>query len=52
MSKRLLYAGQSSTLRQLLDQSAACQALCHHTEDHMEALSAIFEKREPVFEGK
>ena len=52
MSKRLLYAGQSSTLRQLLDQSAACQALCHHTDDHMEALNAMFEKRDPVFKGK
>ena len=52
MAKRLLYAGQSSTLRQLLDQSAACQALCHHTDDHMEALSAMFEKRKPVYKGK
>ncbi len=52
MAKRLLYSGQSSTLRQLLDQSAACQALCHHTEDHQEALSAMFEKREPAFKGK
>jgi enoyl-CoA hydratase/carnithine racemase len=52
IAKRLLYAGQTMTLRQLLDQSAACQALCHHTEDHMEALSAIFEKRDPVFNGK
>jgi len=52
MAKRLLYAGQSSTLRQLLDQSAACQALCHHTDDHREALSAMFEKRDPEFKGK
>ena len=52
MAKRLLYAGQDTTLRQLLDQSAACQALCHHTDDHMEALSAMFEKREPEFKGK
>ena len=52
MAKRLLYAGQESTLSQLLDQSAAYQALCHHTEDHMEALFAMFEKRKPVFKGK
>ena len=52
MAKRLLYAGQTTSLRQLLDQSAAFQALCHHTDDHMEALSAIFEKREPEFKGK
>ena len=52
MAKRLLYMGQSLTLRQLLEQSAAYQALCHHTEDHMEALSAMFEKREPSFKGR
>jgi enoyl-CoA hydratase/carnithine racemase len=52
MAKRLLYAGQTITLRQLLDQSAACQALCHHTEDHMEALAAMFEKRQPMFKGE
>ena len=52
MAKRLLYAGQTMTLRQLLDQSAGFQALCHHTEDHMEALSAMFEKRAANFSGK
>ncbi len=52
MAKCLLYAGQTTSLRQLLDQSAAFQALCHHTDDHMEALSAMFEKREPEFKGK
>jgi enoyl-CoA hydratase/carnithine racemase len=52
MAKRLLYAGQTMTLRQLLDESAACQALCHTSRDHMEALSAIFEKRKPVFTGE
>lgn len=52
MAKRLLYAGQTMSLRQLLDQSAAFQALCHHTDDHMEALSAMFEKRDPEFKGK
>lgn len=52
MAKRLLYAGQDMTLRHLLEQSAAYQALCHHTEDHMEALNAMFEKRKPAFKGK
>jgi enoyl-CoA hydratase/carnithine racemase len=52
MAKRLLYAGQDMTLRHLLDQSAAYQALCHHTDDHMEALNAMFEKRTPDFRGK
>jgi len=52
LAKRLLYLGQSVTLPQLLEQSAAYQALCHHTEDHREALAAIFEKRKPEFKGK
>ncbi len=52
MSKRLLYMGQHLNLPALLEQSAAYQALCHHTEDHMEALNAMFEKREPNYSGK
>ncbi len=52
MSKRLLYMGQVHTLRHLLEQSAAFQAICHHTEDHREALSAMFEKREPEYKGE
>ena len=52
MSKRLIYMGQYTTLPQLLEQSAAYQALCHHTEDHMEALDAFFQKRKPVYKGR
>jgi enoyl-CoA hydratase/carnithine racemase len=52
MAKRLLYMGQSLTLRQLLEQSAAYQSLCHHSNDHMEALKAMFEKRKPEFKGE
>ncbi len=52
MSKRLIYMGQYATLSQLLEQSAAYQALCHHTEDHMEALDAFFQKRKPVYKDR
>ncbi|MDY6904134.1 MAG: crotonase/enoyl-CoA hydratase family protein [Thermodesulfobacteriota bacterium] len=52
MAKRLLHMGRTMTLPQLLEQSAACQALCHHTDDHAEALAAMFEKRKPNFSGK
>jgi enoyl-CoA hydratase/carnithine racemase len=52
MSKRLLYMGQVLTLPHLLEQSAAFQAICHHTGDHKEALSAMFEKREPEYKGE
>jgi enoyl-CoA hydratase/carnithine racemase len=52
MSKRLLYMGQALSLPHLLEQSAAFQAICHHTEDHKEALSAMFERREPEYKGE
>ncbi len=52
MAKRLLYLGQNATIPQILEQSSAFQALCHHTEDHKEALAAMFEKREPRYKGK
>jgi len=52
MAKRLLYMGQNAALPHLLEQSAAFQALCHSTEDHQEALAAMFAKRKPVFKGK
>jgi enoyl-CoA hydratase/carnithine racemase len=52
MTKRLLYMGRQMPLKELLEQSAAFQALCHHSEDHFEALSAIFEKRKPDFKGR
>lgn len=52
MAKRLLYLGQRASLPDLLEPSAAYQALCHFTEDHVEALDAMFEKRKPTFTGK
>jgi len=52
MAKRLLYMGQETTLKHLLEQSAAYQSLCHNTKDHMEALNAMFEKRKPEFKGE
>ena len=35
-----------------MELSAASQALMHETEDHMEGVHAILEKRTPKFEGK
>ncbi len=52
MAKKLLRLGQQAPLAELLKQSAAYQGRCHHTEDHQEALAALFEKRKPVFKGK
>lgn len=52
MTKRLLRMGQHSTLSHIMEEAAAFQSLCHYTEDHMEALSAMFEKRKPKYTGK
>ncbi|MEM1434923.1 MAG: crotonase/enoyl-CoA hydratase family protein [Pseudomonadota bacterium] len=45
LTKQLLRASQSSTLNELLEKSAAYQALCHAEPDHLEAVNAFFEKR-------
>ena len=51
LAKRLLREGQHSRLSDVLELSAAFQALSHETADHREALDAFFEKRPPVFKG-
>lgn len=52
MTKRLLREGQAASFDTVMELSAAAQALAHLTEDHKEAVSAFFEKRDPVFHGK
>ena len=52
LTKKLLRLGAHSTLVESMQQAAAYQSLCHFTEDHMEALNAMFEKRKPLFQGK
>ncbi len=52
LTKRLLRSGQHSTLPEIMEKSAAYQSLCHFTEDHDEALSAMFEKRKPAYKGQ
>ena len=44
MTKRLIFAGQKHALKDLLEQSAAYQALCHCSPEHEEALSALLKK--------
>ena len=51
LAKRLLREGQNSRLPELLELSAAFQALAHETADHEEALAAFFEKRPAKFTG-
>ena len=51
LSKRLLREGQNGRLSDVLELSAAFQALAHETADHQEALDAFFDKRPPTFTG-
>lgn len=51
-TKRLLKLGQTMDLPELLDESAKVQAQLHGTQDHMEAVTAFIEKRDPIFTGK
>ncbi len=52
MTKRLLREGQSVSFDNIMELSAAMQALAHHTEDHAEAVNAFFEKRPGNYKGR
>jgi enoyl-CoA hydratase/carnithine racemase len=52
MTKKLLRDGMTQSFDQVMELSAAMQALAHHTEDHHEAVNAFFEKRPPTFVGR
>jgi len=51
MAKSLLRQGREATFDQLLEMSAAVQALAHLTDDHLEGVNAVIEKRPGVFKG-
>jgi 2-(1,2-epoxy-1,2-dihydrophenyl)acetyl-CoA isomerase len=52
LAKRLLREGQHLRLSDVLELSAAFQALAHETRDHEEAVNAFLEKRTPRFIGR
>lgn len=52
MSKRLLREAQTANLANILEISAAFQALAHATADNQEAIDAFVERRKPEFRGK
>lgn len=45
LTKQLMRASGNASLDELLDKSAAFQAVCHAEPDHREAVEAFFEKR-------
>jgi enoyl-CoA hydratase/carnithine racemase len=52
MTKRLLKHAQRGALPDFLDLCACFQGMAHHTDDHVEAVSAFLEKRPGVYAGK
>lgn len=52
LSKSLLRQGQQASYDTIMEMSAAAQAIAHLTEDHMEGVEAIIERREAVFKGR
>lgn len=52
MTKKLMREGMSTSFDMIMELSASMQALAHHTEDHGEAISAFFEKRDPIYKGR
>ena len=51
LSKALLKQGQTTTYDTLMEMSAAAQAISHLTDDHMEGVNALLEKRGAQFKG-
>lgn len=52
VAKTLLRHGATASYDTIMEMSAAAQSMMHHTEDHIEGVNAILEKRTPSFEGK
>jgi len=51
-AKRLVREGLHQRLETLLELSRLYQALSHRTEDHVEGISALLEKRPAAFQGR
>lgn len=52
LAKTLMRHGTTASYETIMEMSAASQALMHFTDDHMEGVDAILEKRSPSFDGR
>lgn len=52
LGKTLLRQGQMASFDAILEMSAGAQAIAHLTDDHMEGVNALLERRTPRFSGK
>jgi enoyl-CoA hydratase/carnithine racemase len=52
LTKRLMKSAQRMELGDFLEHCAVFQGMCHNTEDHLEAVSAMLDKRAPNFQGR
>ncbi len=52
LTKRMMKLAQRSDLPDFLDLCACFQSFAHHTDDHIEAVNAFLDKREPRYKGE
>jgi len=52
LTKRLLRDGAQLSLEHHLEMAGAFQTIVHETDDHREAIAALFEKRSPTFHNR
>lgn len=52
LAKSLLKQGQNASYDTIMEMSAAAQAISHLTDDHIEGVDALLEKRAAVFSGR
>lgn len=52
LTKRLMKSAASKELPDFLELCAIFQGMSHHTDDHIEAVTAFLEKRAPTYKGR